>query len=153
MATLSLAVVTAEQPILEQDCDFVVLPGLTGELGIYPEHAPLLTLLRPGALRVHAGGTVEQVFVSGGFAEVLPERVTVLADTAERAEEIDAARAQEARDRAERLLAQAGDRLQQAEAEAALQRALARLRLVETVRQVRRSGARRPRPGPPEDAG
>jgi F-type H+-transporting ATPase subunit epsilon len=151
MASLALAVVTAEQPVLELECEFVVLPGRDGELGVYPQHAPLLTVLRPGAVRVQAGGTVEHVFVSGGFAEVLPDRVTVLADTAERAEDIDQARALAARQRAEELLARSTDKYEQAEAAAALQRAVARLTLAETVRPRRGTRPRAMPPAPPEE--
>jgi F-type H+-transporting ATPase subunit epsilon len=97
-------IVSQDRPVFSGDVDILVAPGVDGEMGILPHHSPLLTTLKAGVLRVrHAG--VEEVFaISGGVMEVRPEIVTVLADAAERAEEIDIARAEEARKRAEETL-------------------------------------------------
>ena len=104
MATLHLEIVTQEKRLYSGDVDMVVAPGGEGELGILPHHAPLLTTLKEGALRVKQGGGEEYFSIGGGFMEVQPDRVIVLADVAERAEEIDLARAEEARRRAEEML-------------------------------------------------
>jgi F-type H+-transporting ATPase subunit epsilon len=104
MATLHLEIVTQEKRLFSGDVDMVVAPGSEGEMGILPHHAPLLTTLKVGALRVKQGGVEQDFSIGGGFMEVLPERVIVLADVAERAAEIDIARAEEAKRRAEQLL-------------------------------------------------
>jgi len=104
MPRLRLDVVTAERVVFSGDVDSVSAPGVDGELGILPRHAPLLTILQPGDLRVRIGDDEQDIAVSGGFLEVLPDHVTVLADTAERADEIDAERAQQALERARALL-------------------------------------------------
>src|SRR5512140_24596 len=101
MAKLRLDIVTAERAIYSQDVDEVIAPGIDGELGILPEHAPLMTMLQPGMLTIKRDGDELNLAVSGGFMEVRPDRVIVLADAAEHAEEIDIARAEEARRRAE----------------------------------------------------
>ncbi len=135
MAKLHVELVTAEGRVLSQEADFVVAPGSAGELGVLPHHIPLLTTLRPGEVMVRNEGVEEYLFVSGGFLEVLPDRVVNLADAAERADEIDLARAEAARRAAEEALsARASD----AEAAAKLERALYRLRVAE-VRRRRRS--------------
>src|SRR5215211_280596 len=106
MPGLRVEVVTGEREVLvEDDVDMVVAPGIEGQLGILPQHAPLVTTLAPGELRIVKGGSEEDFAVSGGFLQVGPDRVMVLADTAERSEEIDIARAEEARRRAEAELA------------------------------------------------
>jgi len=97
-------VVSQDRPVFEGDVDIVVAPGSDGEMGILPHHSPLLTTLKPGVLRVRMGGREESFAVSGGVMEVRPDIVTVLADAAERAEEIDVSRAEEARRRAEESL-------------------------------------------------
>lgn len=104
MPRLRLDVVTAERLIFSGEVDSISAPGVEGELGILPRHAPLLTMLQPGDLRVRIGDEQQDIAVSGGFLEVLPDHVTVLADTAERADEIDAERAAEALERARALL-------------------------------------------------
>jgi F-type H+-transporting ATPase subunit epsilon len=109
-------------------------------MGILPEHAPLLTTLTPGALRITLRGAEEDIFVSGGFLEVSNNSVAVLADAAEHAEDIDQARAEEARRRAQERLAEARSNTERAEMEAQLQRAISRLKVAE---MVRRSGRRR----------
>lgn len=117
-----LEIVTAERLVYSDEVDIVVAPGMEGELGILPHHAPLLTILQPGELRIHRTGQ-EDVYmaVTGGFLEVTGNRVIVLADAAERSEEIDEARAQEALRRAE-------ERVERSEDGADLQRALASIR-------------------------
>jgi F-type H+-transporting ATPase subunit epsilon len=141
MAKLHVELVTAEGRVLSQEADFVVAPGASGELGVLPHHIPLLTPLRAGEVMVRNDGVEEFLFVSGGFLEVLPDRVVILADAAERAEDIDQARAEAARRAAEETLAEhAGDAM----AAAKLERALYRLKVAE-VRRRRRD--RRSLPG------
>src|SRR3989304_3131665 len=101
MAKLKLDIVTAERVVFSQEVDSVVAPGIEGELGILPHHAPLLTALKMGELRIRSDGEVIHMAIGGGFLEVMPDKVVVLADTAERAEEIDLARAQEPKRRGE----------------------------------------------------
>jgi F-type H+-transporting ATPase subunit epsilon len=134
---LRFEIVTAERIVHTDDVDMVIAPGIEGELGILPQHAPLLTFLKPGELRVRKGNEETPIFVSGGFLEVQPDKVLVLADTAERAEEIDLARAEEARRRAEEALARRGPELDLARAEAAFQRASQRLRVARRRREGR----------------
>jgi F-type H+-transporting ATPase subunit epsilon len=142
---LSLEVVTAERLLLDQGgIDVVIAPGIEGELAILPEHAPLLTPLAPGELRVRSGGEEISYFVSGGFLEVLKDKLTVLADAAEHAEEIDIARAEDARRRAQESLAHRHEQPDVAVAEAALRRSLIRLRVAERRRRSR------PGPGSPQ---
>src|SRR5690348_16345813 len=104
--TMHVEVVTAERELYNGEADIVIAPGTEGELGILPRHAALLTTLKVGQLVVKLSGAEEPFFVSGGFLEVSDNSVTVLAETAEHAEEIDQARAEEARRRAQELLAQ-----------------------------------------------
>ena len=101
---IRLEIVTAERQVYADNVDYVVLPGQEGELGILPNHAPLVTTLKTGELRIRLGSFVEYFAVAGGFAQVRPDKVVVLADAAERSEEIDEARADQARDRAEQAL-------------------------------------------------
>src|SRR4029450_2647789 len=104
--TIHVDVVSAEEQIFSGEAEFVVLPGVVGELGIYPRHTPLLTAIKPGAVRIKLPGQAEDelVFVQGGFLEVQPTRVTVLADTAIRAKDLDEAKALEAMRNAEEAL-------------------------------------------------
>ena len=132
MASLRVELVTAEGLVLSQAADFVLAPGIDGDLGILPRHIPLLTPLRTGEVMVRSEGVEEYLFVSGGFLEVLPDRVVILADAAERAEDIDQARAEAARRRAEEALASRAD---DAEAAARLERALYRLRVADVRRR------------------
>ena len=142
MSSIRLDIVTAERAVYSEDVDMVIAPGVEGQLGILPHHTPLMTTLQPGELRVRKGGEEVSLAISGGFLEVRPDRVLVLADTAERAEEIDIARAEEARHRAqERLAERQVPEVDSARAEAALRRSLARLRVAETVKRRRKSGA------------
>lgn len=98
MATIKVDVVSAEEHIFSGEAELVSLPGTSGELGIMPGHLPLITLIRPGFVRIHNAGEseVEQIFVAGGVLEVQPDLVTVLADTAVRSKDLDEARAKEA---------------------------------------------------------
>ena len=137
MPKLHVDIVTVEGRRFEGDADFVLAPGLEGELGVLPKHIPLLTPLAPGSVKVRNEGEEQLFFVSGGFLEVLPDRVTVLADSAERAEDIDEARAEEAKRRAASLLEQKLSDTDVAAASAALARAEARLRLAELRRRRR----------------
>lgn len=106
MATLHVDVVSAEENIFTGEAKFVALPGELGELGIYPRHTPLITRIKPGAVRIQRAdnGEEELVFVAGGILEVQPDRVTVLADTAIRGRDLDEAKAQEAKKRAEEAI-------------------------------------------------
>jgi F-type H+-transporting ATPase subunit epsilon len=129
-----LEIVTAERVVLSDEVDQVNAPTKDGRVGILPRHAPLLTILDVGELDIIKGDTRIPFAVSGGFMEVLPNRVTILADTAERADEIDEARAEEARRRAEERLAQRKSDQEMALAEAELRRALIRLKVAQLKR-------------------
>jgi len=146
MAKLQLTIVTAERALLAEDgVDLVSAPGAKGRLGILPEHTPLLTTLEPGDLYYRRGAEEFHFAVSGGFLEVDENRVVVLADTAERAEEIEEARAEEARRRAEALLRER-EKLSQEEllrAEASLRKAVIRLKVARLRRQRARPPAQR----------
>ena len=129
-----LRVVSVERSLFEGDVDFIVATGIEGELGILPRHAPLMTILKPGALKITQGGQEQLIFVGGGFLEVLPDRVTVLADVAEHAEEISVEAAEEARRRAQEKLAGTLTAAEETEFQNALAMAEARLRLARTRR-------------------
>ena len=137
MPNIKLDIVTAEGVVFSEDVDVVVAPGVEGQLGILPHHAPLMTMLQPGELLVRKGGEEFFLAVSGGFLEVRPDRIIVLADTAERVEEIDIARAEEAKRRAEERLRQLAPDIDTARAEAALRRSLIRLKVAEKRRRRR----------------
>ncbi len=136
-ATMHVEVVTAERELYNGEADELIAPGTEGMLGILPRHAALLTTLKPGELRIKLNGSEQPLFVSGGFLEVSNNQATVLADTAEHAEEIDQARAEEARRRAQDRLAQTTSNTERAELQAALQRAIERLRVSGIVRHRR----------------
>ncbi len=143
MAKLSVEIVTGERVVYtEDDVDMVVAPGIDGVLGILPRHAPLITVLSSGELRVKKDGREESLVVFGGFMEVTPDKVIVLADTAERAEEIDLARAEQARRQAETSISQRGTEIDLAQAEMAMRQAAIRLRVGQ-----RRASRRGPVPG------
>jgi F-type H+-transporting ATPase subunit epsilon len=109
--TIHIDVVSAEESIFSGDAEFVVLPGEAGELGIYPRHTPLITRIKPGAVRIRRpGGEEELVFVAGGILEVQPKLVTVLADTAIRGKDLDEAKASEALQKAEEARRSARDK-------------------------------------------
>lgn len=130
MAKLQVEIVTGERVVFtENDVDMVVAPGSDGVLGILPRHAPLITTLAAGELRVKKAGREQSLVVFGGFMEVTPDKVVVLADTAERAEEIDVARAEAARSRAQAEVARRASTIELAQAEAALRRATLRLQI------------------------
>jgi F-type H+-transporting ATPase subunit epsilon len=126
---LNLEVITPERLVLRESVDEVVVPGLGGELGILPEHTPLISQLQTGVLTYRQGGTSRQMHVSGGFVEVQPDRVSVLSDVAERPEDIDLDRAERAKERAERRLKAQGDDVDFPRAELKLQRATIRIQL------------------------
>ena len=137
MAGIKLDVVTAERVVFSDDVDVVVAPGVEGQLGILPHHAPLMTTLQPGELMIRRGETESLLAISGGFLEVRPDRVIILADAAERVEEIDIARAEEAKHRAEEALSRHAPGIDAARAEAALHRSLIRLKVVEKRKKRR----------------
>ena len=137
MSSIRLEVVTAERAVYSDDVDVVVAPGVEGQLGILPHHTPLMTMLQPGELRIRRGGEELSLVISGGFLEVRPDRVIVLADAAERVEEIDVSRAEEAKRRAQERLRERPPEVDVAQAEAALRRALTRLQVVERRRKRR----------------
>jgi F-type H+-transporting ATPase subunit epsilon len=144
MAQILCEVVTAERTVFEDYVDMILAPGIEGQLGILPKHAPLMTSLTYGELVIHRENQPDEfIAIGGGFMEVGPEHVIVLADSAERAEEIDIARAEEARDRAEELMKQKQrEDIDFSRAEASLRRSVIRLKV------ARRR--RRPRERPPE---
>lgn len=133
---LHLEVITPERKVYEEDVDMVVAPASEGYVGILPHHTPLFTTLGPGEFKVKRGGVEEVLAVFGGFMDVRADRVVVLTDAAEHAEEIDASQAQEARDRARQALAAGpASAADEQRARAELQRALVRLRVSESRRR------------------
>jgi len=137
VAKLHVGILTVEGVRFNGEADFVVAPGSQGELGILPRHIPLLTPLKAGAVKVRNANEEQFFFVSGGFLEVRPDQVTILADSAERAEDIDESRAEEARRRAQSSIEQKATDADRAAAIGALARAEARLRLAELRRRRR----------------
>jgi len=136
---LRVDIVTAERVVFsEEDVERLIVPGIEGELGVLPLHAPLLTTIKPGVLRVVKGGEETTMAITGGFIEVRENRVTILADAAERGEEIDVAQAEAARRRAEERLASREATVDMVQAEMALKQALVRLKAVERMRRRRR---------------
>ncbi|MFC2007146.1 F0F1 ATP synthase subunit epsilon [Chloroflexota bacterium] len=139
MASLRLDIVTAERVVYSEDVEAVIAPGVEGQLGILPKHTPLMTTLQAGELRIKKDSDEISLAITGGFLEVRPDKVVVLADAAERADEIDRARAEEAKRRAEqRITERQVPGLDAARTEAALRRALIRLKVAEKVRRRRR---------------
>lgn len=130
-STQRLEIVTPEKKVFTGDVSFVVVPGELGELGILPNHAPLVSGLKIGIVRVQQEGKPFKVAISGGFVEVRNNKVTILADTAEREDEIDRERAEAARERAEKRLSEKAADLDLKRAELALQRALNRLKALQ----------------------
>jgi F-type H+-transporting ATPase subunit epsilon len=138
MATIHVDIVSAEGEIFSGEAAMVFAPAAMGEIGIAPRHAPLLTTLKPGEVRVQTPAGEEQFFyVSGGALEIQPHLVTVLADTALRAKDIDEAAAVQAKQRAEEALKDRGDQIEMAEAQVELARAVAQLKALEKLRKIR----------------
>lgn len=135
-STIRCDIVSAEQEIFQGEVQMVVATGEMGELGIAPRHAPLITRLKPGQVRLTLADGGEQFFyVSGGILEVQPQVVTILTDTAIRAADLDEAQAQKAKEEAERILANRGEAMEIAEAQAKLAEAMAQLQALERLRK------------------
>ena len=136
MSVMQVEVVSSEQNIYSGEASFVVVPTVQGELGIYPRHEPIMSLVRPGALRLTVPGEAEEVLVavSGGVLEVQPDKITVLADVAVRSTEIDQARAEAAKKAAETGVNEARDEKSLAEAHKALAAAIAQLKTLDYLR-------------------
>jgi F-type H+-transporting ATPase subunit epsilon len=144
---LTLEIVTPERIVIsEEGVESVTVPGSQGELTLLPQHASLMTALRPGPLVMRKGGADTDIALSGGFLEIHNDKVTILADTAERSDEIDAARAEAARQRAQAELREHQADFNMAAVMASLERAQARIRVAERVR--RRTGNRPPTMNP-----
>jgi F-type H+-transporting ATPase subunit epsilon len=137
--TIHVEVVSLTESVFSGDAEFVVLPGVMGELGIYPKHAPLITQIKPGEVRIKLPGRDEEqiVFVQGGFLEVQPDVVTVLSDTAIRAHDLDEAKALEAKQRAEDAMQNKFSKEEVATAEAELAGAVAQLAAIRRLRRTR----------------
>lgn len=151
--TIRCEIVSQDRLVFEGDVDIVTLPGVAGEMGILPHHAPLLTTLNLGVIKVRAGGVEEIFTVTGGVAEVQPDIVTILANAAENVEEIDIARAEEAKKRAEAILEQ-GPPEEDMDAYLALEAALRRSNLrLEVARKYRSGRGRIPQPERPSRTG
>ena len=137
-ATIQVDIVSAEGEIFSGPASMVFLPGIEGDLGVAPRHAPLLTLLKAGEVRVQTPeGEEHSFYVGGGALEVQPTRVSVLADTAARAKDLDEAAALAAKQRAEEALAGSADKITQAEALAELVRVAAQLKMIQKLRNTR----------------
>ncbi len=137
--TIHVDVVSAEEMIFSGEAEFVALPGESGELGIYPKHTPLITRIKPGAVRIKIAGQAEDefVFVAGGILEVQPDSVTVLADTAIRGHDLDEAKAAEAKKLAEEALVNRDAGIDYAQAQAELASAIAQLAAIQKLRSKR----------------
>ena len=139
MSTLKLEIVTAERQTFSDEVTAVIAPGAEGQLGILPHHAPLMTMLQPGEMIVKKDKEEIYLYISGGFLEVRPDKVIVLADACEHCDEIDTDRAEAARKRAEERLKSQTSGVDHARAQAALLRSLIRLKVAEKRRPKRRS--------------
>lgn len=137
--TIHVDVVSAEASIFSGEAEFVALPGEAGELGIYPKHTPLITRIKPGAVRIKVAGKAEEelVFVAGGILEVQPNAVTVLADTAIRGHDLDEAKANEAKRMAEEAMVNRESKIDYAKAQSELAAAMAQLAAIQKLRQKR----------------
>lgn len=133
MAQLLLEIVTPDKLVLSQDVDYVGAPGLLGEFGVMANHIPFLSALGIGSLMYKLGGKANYVFVSGGFAEVSGNKVTILAEVAERPEDIDVERAKKAQERAKQRLEREREKVDFARAQASMQRALYRMKVRESA--------------------
>lgn len=136
MATIKLEIVTAERQVFSDDVTSITAEGTEGQMTILPNHAPLITMLAPGEMVVRKNGEEIYLAISGGFLEVRPDRVIVLADACERSDEIDLERAAQAKRRAEERLKKPTPEIDQTRAEAALRRSLVRLRVAEKRRKA-----------------
>ena len=135
--TIHVDIVSAEGEIFSGEAMMLFVPGSQGELGIYPRHAPLLTTLKPGEVRVQSEGEEHVFYVGGGSLEIQPHLVTVLADTAARARDLDEAEALAAKQRAEDAVRNRSDKMDIAQAQVELARAMAQLRAIERLRRKR----------------
>jgi F-type H+-transporting ATPase subunit epsilon len=137
--TIHVDVVSAEESIYSGEADFVVLPGVMGELGVYPKHTPLITQIKPGEVRIKVPGQAEEqiVFVQGGYLEIQPDVVTVLSDTAIRAKDLDEAKALQAKQAAEQAMQNKASKEDVARAEGELAGALAQLAAIRKLRRGR----------------
>ncbi len=135
MATFKLEIVTAERMVFSDEVSALIAWGVEGQLGILPHHAPLMTMLQPGDLMIRKEKEEEYLAISGGFLEVRPDKVIILADACERVDEIDIARAEEAKKRAQETLKAGLLTADAAAAEAALRRSIARLKVAERKRR------------------
>jgi F-type H+-transporting ATPase subunit epsilon len=136
MPTIKLEIVTAERQIFSGDVTTIIAEGTEGQMTVLPKHAPLITMLAPGELVIRKDGDEQYMVITGGFMEVMPEKVIVLADSCERSDEIDLERAAAAKQRAEERLKSVTPDIDQSRAEAALRRSLARLRVAEKRRRT-----------------
>ena len=138
--TIHVEVVSAEASVFSGEAEFIVLPGVMGELGIYPKHTPLITQIKPGTVRIKVPGQAEEqvVFVQGGFLEVQPDVVTVLSDTAIRAHDLDEAKALQAKQAAEESMQNKTSKEEIARAESELAGALAQLAAIRHLRKGRK---------------
>ena len=136
-STIHVDIVSAEGEIYSGEAEMVFVPAKEGELGIAPRHAPLLTLIKAGEVRVKNGDTEQSIYVGGGALEIQPRKVTILADTALRAKDLDESAALEAKRRAEEALAHKGDKIDQARALSELAQAAAQLKMLEKLRKIR----------------
>jgi len=137
MSPVWLDIVTAERLVYSEEVDLVVAPGVEGELGILPHHTPLMTTLQAGEMMVRRGNEEISLAISGGFLEIQPDRIIVLADSAERDDEIDLQRAEEARRRAKERLDSRTSNVDVLRAEAALHRSMARIKVAQKKRRKR----------------
>jgi F-type H+-transporting ATPase subunit epsilon len=137
--TIHVDVVSAEESIYSGEAEFVVLPGVMGELGVYPKHTPLITQIKPGEVRIKIPGQAEEqvVFVQGGYLEIQPDVVTVLSDTAIRAKDLDEAKALQAKQAAELAMQNKASKEDVARAEGELAGALAQLAAIRKLRKGR----------------
>ena len=135
--TIHVDIVSAEQEIFSGEADMVIAPGEAGELGILPEHMPMLTRVKPGTIRIQKGSEEEIIYVSGGMMEVQPDRVTVLADTSVRAHDLDEAKAMEAQRMAKEAIANRTGAMEIAKAQAELAEAAAQIAAIRKLRQRR----------------
>ena len=141
---MMLEIITAERQVYGEEVDMVIAPGIDGQLGILPHHAPLMTVLQPGEITIRRGGSDDYLAVTGGFLEVLGNRVSILADAAERSDEIDEERAQEAMRRAQERITGQPAEMELGRAVASMRRAQMRLDLVRRRRP--RAGMGQPPP-------